>query len=155
MLGSAELVELAEAKLHGEPVPLEELRRILRPWLRMQEPPDTVVLGCTHFPLLQEELQRVLPEGTRLIDSGAAIARRTAWLLEHEAPDAKSSDENKAFCMALTAETEQLLPVCVAMALDAGKITALRAFCTKKRRLNNFLKTGLVNVSELPIMRLH
>ena len=48
---------------------------------------------------------------TRLIDSGAAIARRTAWLLEHEAPDAKSSDENKAFCMALTAETEQLLPV--------------------------------------------
>ena len=111
MLGSAELVELAEAKLHGEPVPLEELRRILRPWLRMQEPPDTVVLGCTHFPLLQEELQHVLPEGTRLIDSGAAIARRTAWLLEHEAPDAKSSDENKAFCMALTAETEQLLPV--------------------------------------------
>ncbi len=60
MLGSAELVELAEAKLHGEPVPLEELRRILRPWLRMQEPPDTVVLGRTHFPLLQEELQRVL-----------------------------------------------------------------------------------------------
>ena len=73
--------------------------------------PDALVLGCTHFPLLQEELQRVLPEGTRLIDSGAAIARRTAWLLEHEAPDAKSSDENKAFCMALTAETEQLLPV--------------------------------------------
>ena len=102
---------LGSAELDGEPVPLEELRRILRPWLRMQEPPDTVVLGCTHFPLLQEELQRVLPEGTRLIDSGAAIARRTAWLLEHEAPDAKSSDENKAFCMALTAETEQLLPV--------------------------------------------
>lgn len=49
MLGSAELVELAEAKLHGGPVPLEELRRILRPWLRMQEPPDTVVLGCTTF----------------------------------------------------------------------------------------------------------
>ncbi len=78
MLGSAELVELAEAKLHGEPVPQEELRRILRPWLRMAEPPDTVVLGCTHFPLLQEELLQVLPEGTRLVDSGSAIARRTA-----------------------------------------------------------------------------
>ena len=72
------LVEMAEAKLHGETVSLEELRRILRPWLRMQEPPDTVVLGCTHFPLLQEELLKVLPEGTRLVDSGAAIARRTA-----------------------------------------------------------------------------
>jgi glutamate racemase len=111
MLGSAELVVLAEAKLHGEPVPLDELRRILRPWLKMPEPPDTVVLGCTHFPLLQDELLEVLPEGTRLIDSGAAIARRTAWLLEHEAPDAKSSESNIAFCMAQTPETEQLFPV--------------------------------------------
>ncbi|WP_437891484.1 glutamate racemase [Phytobacter sp. V91] len=111
LLGSAEMVELAEAKLHGRPVPLDELKRILRPWLRMTEPPDTVVLGCTHFPLLQHELLQVLPEGTRLIDSGAAIARRTAWLLEHEAPDAKSADENLAYCMAVTPETVLLLPV--------------------------------------------
>lgn len=111
MLGSAELVELAEAKLHGEPVSLDELRRILRPWLRMPEPPDTVVLGCTHFPLLQEELKQVLPQGTRLLDSGAAIARRTAWLLENEAPGAKSQDASIAFCMAMTPETAQLLPV--------------------------------------------
>ncbi len=111
MLGSAEMVELAEAKLHGEDVSLDALKRILRPWLRMKEPPDTVVLGCTHFPLLQEELLQVLPEGTRLVDSGAAIARRTAWLLEHEAPDAKSADANIAFCMAMTPEAEQLLPV--------------------------------------------
>ena len=111
MLGSAELVELAEAKLHGEPVSLVELRKILRPWLRMKEPPDTVVLGCTHFPLLQEELLQVLPEGTRLIDSGAAIARRTVWLLEHEAPEALSADENIAFCLAFTPETALLTPV--------------------------------------------
>jgi glutamate racemase len=111
MLGSAEMVELAEAKLHGKPVPIDELKRILRPWLRMAEPPDTVVLGCTHFPLLQHELLQVLPEGTRLIDSGSAIARRTAWLLEHEAPDAKSADENVAYCMEVTPETVLLLPV--------------------------------------------
>ncbi|MDY0972761.1 glutamate racemase [Siccibacter turicensis] len=111
MLGSAELVEMAEAKLHGEPVSLDELRRILRPWLRMPEPPDTVVLGCTHFPLLADELLAVLPEGTRLIDSGAAIARRTVWLLEHEAPQAASADSNIAYCMAFTPETAQLMPV--------------------------------------------
>lgn len=111
MLGSAELVELAEAKLHGKPVPLEEVTRILQPWLRMAEPPDTVVLGCTHFPLISEELQQVLPEGTRLIDSGAAIARRTAWLLEHEAPIALSSESNTAYCTAFSENTEQLMPV--------------------------------------------
>lgn len=111
MLGSAELVELAEAKLKGKRVPVEEVRRILQPWLRMKEPPDTVVLGCTHFPLLNEELQQVLPEGTRLVDSGAAIARRTAWLLENESPEALSSESNCAFCMDITEEVVQLMPV--------------------------------------------
>ncbi|KAA5943281.1 glutamate racemase [Pantoea sp. Bo_2] len=111
MLGSAELVELAEAKLHGEEVALDEVRRIVQPWLRMAEPPDTVVLGCTHFPLLREELQQVLPEGTRLIDSGAAIARRTVWLLEHEAPEVHSLQQNVAFCTALDGEAVQLSPV--------------------------------------------
>jgi hypothetical protein len=98
----------------------------------MQEPPDTVVLGCTHFPLLQEELQQVLPEGTRMIDSGAAIARRTAWLLEHEAPDAKSSDANIAYCMALTPETEQLLTVLRRYGFESLEKLPLSAFCTKE-----------------------
>lgn len=111
MLGSAELVELAEAKLHGKAISLDEIRHILQPWLRMAEPPDTVVLGCTHFPLLNEELQAVLPEGTRLIDSGAAIARRTAWLLANEAPDACSADASRAFCLSLDEQAVQLLPV--------------------------------------------
>lgn len=111
MLGSAELVELAEAKLHGEEVELSDVRRAVQPWLRMKEPPDTVVLGCTHFPLLRDELQMVLPEGTRLVDSGAAIARRTVWLLEHEAPHAVSSGQNMAFCTRMDDEVMQLSPV--------------------------------------------
>ena len=94
MLGSAELVELAEAKLHGETVSLDDVRRAVQPWLRMKEPPDTVVLGCT-----------------RLVDSGAAIARRTAWLLEHEAPQARSSGQNVAFCTRMDDEVVQLSPV--------------------------------------------
>ena len=111
MLGSAELVELAEAKLHGEEVELCDVRRAVQHLLRMKEPPDTVVLGCTHFPLLREELQMVLPEGTRLVDSGAAIARRTVWLLEHEAPHAVSSGQNMAFCTRMDDEVMQLSPV--------------------------------------------
>lgn len=49
----------------------------------MKEPPDTVVLGCTHFPLIAEELKSALPDGTRLVDSGAAIARRVQWLINN------------------------------------------------------------------------
>ncbi len=110
-LGSAELVELAEAKLHGEPVDLDILRKILRPWLKLREPPDTIVLGCTHFPLLMDELKSVLPDGTRLVDSGSAIARRTAWLVEHEVGDTCSTEENQALCLDLNGQAASLLPV--------------------------------------------
>lgn len=111
MLGSAELVEMAEAKLHGEEVSLEALKKIVRPWLRRPEPPDTVVLGCTHFPLLADELKQVMPDGTRLVDSGAAIARRTAWLLANQENASLSGEENLAYCMAFTAEIDSLRPV--------------------------------------------
>lgn len=42
---------------------------------------DSIVLACTHFPLVQSQLAAVLP-GMRWIDSGAAIARRVKQLLE-------------------------------------------------------------------------
>lgn len=111
MLGSAELVELAEKKLYGQPVSLSAVQQAVQPWLKMAEPPDTVVLGCTHFPLLRDELQQVLPEGTRLIDSGAAIARRTAWLLAHQAPEITSAAASSAFCTALSDGVLRLSPV--------------------------------------------
>lgn len=112
LLGSAELVELAEAKLQGDNVSLLALQKILHPWLKLPEPPDTVVLGCTHFPLLAEELQLVLPNGTRLVDSGAAIARRTAWHLANLAqPPVLSTEKNLAYCMTITPKVATLWPV--------------------------------------------
>ncbi|MBI6547970.1 glutamate racemase [Xenorhabdus lircayensis] len=110
-IGSAELVELAEQKLHGKDVPLEELGKILRPWLKMKEPPDTVILGCTHFPLIAEELSQVLPDGTRLIDSGAAIARRTAWLIKNRDDLFLTTADNLAYCTKIEPNSEALRPV--------------------------------------------
>ncbi|WP_081803647.1 glutamate racemase [Halotalea alkalilenta] len=39
---------------------------------------DTVVMGCTHFPLLRAWCETLAPRPIQWIDSGAAIARRTA-----------------------------------------------------------------------------
>ncbi|MBS9438802.1 glutamate racemase [Photorhabdus noenieputensis] len=110
-IGSAELVELAEAKLHGGKVSSDILKKILKPWLGMKEPPDTVVLGCTHFPLLAEELVQILPDGTHLIDSGAAIARRTAWLVKHQNNLVCTSADSLAYCMKVNADTDALIPI--------------------------------------------
>ncbi len=110
-LGSAELVQLAERKLHGETLPLDEVAQTVRPWLRMSEPPDTVILGCTHFPLLIEELEKVLPDGTRFIDSGSAIARRTVWLINNQAEIIESDEEDFAYCMLMNESVQGLRPV--------------------------------------------
>ena len=43
---------------------------------------DTLIRGCTHFPLLSEAIAAYMGEGVTLIDSGAAGARALAALLE-------------------------------------------------------------------------
>ena len=124
-LGSAELVELAERKLHGEEVSLDALRKILTPWLKMKEPPDTVVLGCTHFPLLADELLSVLPDGTRIIDSGAAIARRTAWLVVNQAKIKGSNEISFAYCLKEDENSELLKPVLAGFGFESLRKLAL------------------------------
>lgn len=38
---------------------------------------DTLVLGCTHYPLVSDELRKSVGPNVRLIDTGAAVARQT------------------------------------------------------------------------------
>lgn len=80
-LGSTELVRLAEAKLQGVCIDSEALAAILSPWLQHTVVPDTVVLGCTHFSLLRQELLAALPPETQMIDSTAAIVCQVERIL--------------------------------------------------------------------------
>jgi glutamate racemase len=43
---------------------------------------DTLVLGCTHYPLLRELISTTLNNGTTLIDSGEAAAEEVEALLD-------------------------------------------------------------------------
>jgi glutamate racemase len=82
--GSAELVDLAEAKLRGTAPAPDAMRRIMSGLFDqpLGDQIDQLVLACTHFPLLAEEIAVSSPAGVALVDSGAGIARRTAHLLE-------------------------------------------------------------------------
>ncbi|MFI3246147.1 MAG: glutamate racemase [Ferrimonas sp.] len=80
-LGSSELVVMAEQRLSGQECNIAQLRQLLLPYTQAPIPPDVVVLGCTHFPLIAQEIQQVLGEKVQLVDSGAAIARRVETLL--------------------------------------------------------------------------
>lgn len=80
MLGSTFLVEMAERKLNGFSVDLVALCYELRSWQSINNL-DTVILGCTHFPLIKQEIQHCLPQVKYFIDSGKAIATRVNSLL--------------------------------------------------------------------------
>jgi glutamate racemase len=83
--GSPELVELAEAKLAGREVGVEAVRAAAQPMFNASdgERIDTVVLACTHFPLLQDELRAAFPKVT-YVDGGPGIARRIAFLTREQ-----------------------------------------------------------------------
>ncbi|MGH1441655.1 MAG: glutamate racemase [Cellvibrionaceae bacterium] len=85
-LGSSELVKLAEEKLRCStntvsPSFMQRLHTILEP-LTHHPNMDTVVLACTHFPLLRNELTQILPSIKHWVDSGDAIARRVGYWLD-------------------------------------------------------------------------
>lgn len=89
--GSAALVALAEAKLRGEVTTINDVRAAIA---GLFEGPDgaridTVVLACTHFPLLDAELAAAVPHPVAFVDGGPGIARRIAFLTEGQSwPDA-------------------------------------------------------------------
>jgi glutamate racemase len=81
--GSPELVELAEAKLAREEISVEEVRTAIAPMIEQPRggEMDVMVLACTHFPLLADEISAAYP-GIAQVDGGPGIARRIAYLTQ-------------------------------------------------------------------------
>jgi len=72
------LVPLVEEGWTEHPVTAEVIRiyldELMRDALAQGLHPDTLVLGCTHYPLLRALIERTVPAGVRVIDSAEAAA---------------------------------------------------------------------------------
>lgn len=85
-VGSSALVELAEKKLANnrlDATDSAQIKNILQPFLN-EKTLDTLVLACTHFPLLSDEIQSVFEQhnhNVQFVDSGLAIAARVQTVL--------------------------------------------------------------------------
>lgn len=113
-VGSSRLVELAEDKLRGKAVAREAIRQVLQPLLESEHYAalDTVILACTHFPLLRDELSLNLGKPVNWVDSGAAIARRVRDLLAVSGwnSEAAAVDLHQSYFTRAGSEVEELLP---------------------------------------------
>ncbi len=92
LVGSPELASLAEAALSGQPISDADILAELAPCF-VGDPADetsrtdTIVLACTHYPLLLDRLTRLAPWPVDWIDPAPAIARRVSDLLGPPATD--------------------------------------------------------------------
>jgi glutamate racemase len=117
--GSAALVALAEAKLRGEPLDPAVARDALAGLLDQPggDRMDVVVLACTHFPLLQDELQAASPRPMLFTDGGAGIARRIAYLTEGQSWPERPGEGIAVFTR-LDPDVEALRPALKSYGLD-------------------------------------
>jgi glutamate racemase len=85
LVGSAELAALAESALSGNEVSDKDIAAELAPCFvgngSSDARTDTVVLACTHYPLLLDRLIKLAPWPVDWIDPAPAIARRVVDLL--------------------------------------------------------------------------
>jgi glutamate racemase len=82
LVGSPRLASFAEAELHGAPVADALIVEELAPCFIDADGrrTDTIVLACTHYPLLLERFVALAPWPVNFIDPAPAIARRVADL---------------------------------------------------------------------------
>lgn len=92
--GANGLVALAEAKLRGEPVSVMAVAAETAGLLAHPRAADldSVVLACTHFPLLLPELAEALGPAIRFVDGAEGIARRVAHLTDGQEFDRSQPD---------------------------------------------------------------
>jgi glutamate racemase len=110
LVGAANLPSLAEAALRGEAVSDAEIAAEIAPcFLNGAARTDTVVLACTHFPLLLDRLTRLAPWPVDWIDPAPAIARRTSNLLGPSALQEPAPCPRMIFTSGRTALPEAVL----------------------------------------------
>jgi glutamate racemase len=116
LVGSADLASLAEVALNGGKISDREIAAEIAPCFVEDAGDksirtDTVVLACTHYPLLMDRLVALAPWPVNWIDPAPAIARRVADLLGPETGDADHAGAEMIFTSGRThALTEALLP---------------------------------------------
>jgi glutamate racemase len=105
LVGSQSLASIAEAEMKGEPVSEDDIAREIAPCFVRDDDSgartDTVVLACTHYPLLQDYFARLARWPVEWIDPAPAIARRVDAVLSDKFPrratSANASDGRAIF----------------------------------------------------------
>jgi glutamate racemase len=76
------MVSLAEEGWTEGSIAESIIRRYLEPLAELAFEPDSIILGCTHFPLLRPAIRQVVATRTVIVDSASTTAAAVAEMLE-------------------------------------------------------------------------
>lgn len=110
--GSVELVRMAEQTASGEAISMDAFRMAQAPLFEAEsgDDIDTIVLACTHFPLIRGELAATVPHAVTFVDSGEAIARQTLRVLPDQSGTAERGGQ--VWLSSSPARQTRLVEVC-------------------------------------------
>ncbi len=103
-------------------VVIETVKRYLKPIIEAKV--DTVILGCTHYPVLSEAIAKILGDGVTLINAGTAVAEATASFLKEKDifNDSKTLGEYKFYVSDKPSSFLKTASVLLGDAIDEGKV---------------------------------
>ncbi len=93
-------VPLVETSEHKSPGADYFIKRHVDNLLSRDSQIDTIILGCTHYPMLIEKIKQYVPQGVRVLTQGAAVAASLKdYLARHPEMDALcAKDGRRVFC---------------------------------------------------------
>lgn len=96
---------------------------------------DTLVMACTHYPLLSKVIGEVMGDGVELVNTGVATAKVVRDLLEKEG--ISSGDNGNPVREFYTSDEPELFEQVAAPFLGEGLPSGTRHFSTDKYEVNN------------------
>ncbi len=123
-------VPLAEEGWADTDIALAVAKRYLQPLLAEHNSIDTIVLGCTHYPLLRDVVasvcESICDHEVAIVDSAAAMARAASRTLGHSNAGHESTSRGTLRCFVTDASRmEELAPRFLGETLDSLELVDL------------------------------
>ncbi len=101
------LVPLVEEGMVNDPITELVARRYLQQMIEQQV--STIILGCTHYPVIRNDLKKVLGDKVSLVESGDVLAQKLATLFDQGVLARQSGNRQIRVCITdLTDHFERL-----------------------------------------------
>jgi glutamate racemase len=118
-------VPLVENNEHDKPGADYFVRQHINNILAKDPDIDTIILACTHYPLLKKKIRSFLPESIRLVSQGKLVAESLDDYLRRH-PEMETRCSKNAGCRFYTTESEEKFATMASLFLEGNEIKAER-----------------------------